>query len=480
MGHQSTTQRVQGSVTVILGFAIAFATIGSNKGVDTVTLYSFSHAIPDVKALETAYTATPTAASLDIALKAQKALAKDCLYTLYGNQDYRSPACNCAFDVISKYGTQENKIKDLSGWHNATLEERYKAANQALRACFDSQPSVPETVFMWKDKYNVNDINSRKVVSRGGLVLLITLSLVFTLVYNSIDFANTTSIMVVNGVLLLIAVLQIVLPAVGTQNITGIMGFFAILVLPSFAIEFVFTEYVWSYIYQRHRTSYVHPYVFVTILQALFIMAAIENGVFSWSEIFSRILSAHALALAYAASIFFVHFACGDWAEMEKSKEDSEKRTLGPYKQVSEFSDVSIVDSHTLAGQFILALAVASIAVVNIIPLYPTAPELNMMWLAPWVYVFIVFGTVLLMQHMTKGADDAEKRLRSLSYWGSLASTILILSVVLFYLLRYLHLGFGETVREDGDLAFNTVLYALKKRDAAFPMGAATPMYVVP
>jgi hypothetical protein len=139
MGHQKTTQYVQGGFTALLGIVLFFLTATNNKGVDTVTLYSFGHAIPDIKSLETAYTATPTAASSAIALKALTGLSKKCLFRVFGQQNLRSPACQCAFDVLIRYATVPESIKPLTGWKNATLEERYKFADGAIKACFDSQ-----------------------------------------------------------------------------------------------------------------------------------------------------------------------------------------------------------------------------------------------------------------------------------------------------------------------------------------------------
>jgi len=466
MGHQPTTQRVQGAVAAVVGLAVAFYTLTIDKGVDTVALYSFQHAIPDRGVLDDAYKKDVAADVISAA--ALKALAKTC--TDDGVR-WRSPACECARTVLTMYGTPVAAIKPKSGWDNATLEGRYNNASQALKACFNSQQFVPQTNFLWKDKYDVNDINTRKVVSRGGLVLLVALSLVFALIYNSIDFKewHGAYIITANAFLALVAILQVFLPGPWGVNFSGITSLFSIIVVPAFFLEFVLVEYLWSYIYGRSRTAFTHPYVFVTTLSALFVMAAVENGVFMWDEIFSRILTAHSLALAYAAGIFFVHFGCGDWSKAGDG-----------YTQATEFSDTSSVDGQSLAGHFLLIFTVAGALVVNLLPLYPTAPELSLLWFAPWVYVAIVMGAVVMVQHVPKSGADAEHRLHSVAHWFALAGVKLVLFVFLFYGLRALHLGFGDSFGSNSGATLTSINFALKARPVGFPVGSKAPLYVVP
>ena len=54
MGHQPTTQRVQGAAAAVIGIAVALYTLSIDKGVDTVALYSFQHSIPNRNALDDA------------------------------------------------------------------------------------------------------------------------------------------------------------------------------------------------------------------------------------------------------------------------------------------------------------------------------------------------------------------------------------------------------------------------------------------
>ena len=467
MGHQPTTQRVQGAVAAVIGLAVALYTLSIDKGVDTVALYSFQHAIPNTNALDSAYKKGDP--SNTIALAAITALDKDCVYSYAGNTYKRSPACQCAYDVLLKYKT--SAIVPKSGWENSTLEARFGNASAAVKACFNSQQFVPQTSFLWKDRYDVNDINTRKVISRGGLVLVVALSIVFALIYNSINFSDwgSTYIIMANAFLVLVAIVQVFLPGPWGVNFSGITSLFSIIVIPAFFIEFVLVELVWSYIYSRRRTAFTHPYVFVTTLSALFVMAAVENGVFMWDEIFSRILTAHSLALAYAAGIFFVHFGCGDW-----------KSEGGAYTQQSEFSDTSSINGQTLAGHFLLVFTVGATLVVNLLPLYPSAPELNLMWFAPWVYVAIVMGAVVMVPQVPKGDAEAEHRLHSVAHWFLLAGTKLTLFVFLFYGLRALHLGFGDSFLSNSGSVLTSVNFALKKRPVGFPIGSKVPLYVVP
>jgi len=468
MGHQPTTQRVQGAAAAVIGIAVALYTLSIDKGVDTVALYSFQHSIPNRNALDDAYKKGDP--SEVIALAAMKALEKSCEFSTFSIG--RSPACQCVHTILGYYGTASNRIVPKSGWANSSLESRFGNASAAVKACFSSQQFVPQTNFLWKDQYDINDIDTRKVVSRGGLVLVVALSVVFALIYNSISFSESSGmyIMIANVVLAVVALVQVFLPGLWGVNFSGITSLFSIIIIPSFFIEFVLVELAWSYIYKRRRTAFTHPYVFVTVLSALFVMAAVENGVFMWDEVFSRLLTAHSLSLAYAAGIFFVHFGCGDW----------KAETATGYAQQSEFSDTSSINGQTLAGYILLVFTVAGTLVVNLLPLYPTAPQLNLLWFAPWVYVAIVMGAVVMVQQVPKGDAEAEHRLHSVAHWFSLAGTKLALFVFLFYGLRALHLGFGDTFLSNSGGVLTSINFALDVRTNGFPIGSKVPLYVVP
>lgn len=464
---------IQSGFLALVGLAVALVMMTTDKGVDTLALYSFEHAIPDTNILDKAHADNPKAATTSEISQAalQKSnFPKQCNPALYGQQVWRSPACKCVYHVLLNYSIAST-AKPFTGWNNASLDGRYTNASQAVQACFSSQELVPQMNFMWKDQYDINNIKTRKVVSRGGLVLVLALSVIFTMIYNNIDFSKwgTSEIIASNVGLGIIVLVQIMAAGAGGVNYSGITSISAILVAPAVVFEFILVEFGLSYTYGRRRTLFAHPYVFATTLSVLFIMAAIENGVFSWNEIFSRVLTAHTLALAYAASIFFVTFGCGDW-----------EKDGSVYKQQSEFIDMSSMDGQTLAGHFLLGATVSYIAISQIIPLYPTVPDLNLMWAAPWVYVLISFGTILIAEQVSKGNRDGEKRLHAVSYMGSLAGILFLGTVFTFYIIRIHHLGFGDTILSNSGGVLSSINYAWDVRGTSFPLGGSTPLYVVP
>jgi hypothetical protein len=389
---------------------------------------------------------------------------------VYKQQTVRSPVCECIGGALTLYTTASTP-NPKSAWNNASLAERFDHTKKALQACLSSQQFVPKINFVFKDRYDTKDINTRKVISRGGLLLTLALSVLFTAVYNNINFAewSNPSIIIANVILIALAIIQLLAAGAGGVNFSGITSISALLILPAIVLEFVLIEPGWSYMYGRRRTIFTHPYVAATTLSVLLVLGAVENGVFSWNEIFSRILTAHTLSLAYSAAIFFVTFGCGEW---EKNGE--------AYKQGSDYVDSSQIDGQTLGGFFLLFATVFFIGLTQIIPIYPTTPELNFMWFAPWAYVLILFGTIVMVGQVTKANKDGEWRLHAVAYMGSLGGSLLVGGVFVYYMLRLWHLGFGDTILSNSGRVLSSINFALKLRTVSFPIGASVPLYVIP
>jgi hypothetical protein len=89
--------------------------------------------------------------------------------------------CECLDVVLTKYVS------------NTASTANTDNANKAFTACFKTQALIPKT----KDAFNTSETSSdaesgsRKLISRSALVWTLLLSVLFHLVYNSIQFSDT-------------------------------------------------------------------------------------------------------------------------------------------------------------------------------------------------------------------------------------------------------------------------------------------------
>ena len=296
---------------------------------------------------------------------------------------------------------------------------------------------VTQKVFSPND-INPGDPNSCKSFSRSGVVWILSLSVLFHLIYNAIDFEspNPTWNWVLRFLLILIPLAQWLLPLSsinGSSNHTqNLIAFYTIVIGPGI-VGGLIIEYVWSMIYyHKRKTMFIHPYVFYTTFISLVLMGLVENGVYDWHIIFTHVFNAWALTFAYASVLFFLHYGCADWKEQ---------------KWTSDMNSLCDIDYNTIKGYFILAVSAAFIVVSNVIPYYPTSSVLNMTWLLPWAFVYVAFMVpIIFVEHFLDTTSKAdENKLPYLSHIGFIVYLRIVLTAFGFYTM---HAGQGAPVNE--------------------------------
>ncbi len=227
--------------------------------------------------------------------------------------------------------------------------------------------------------------------------------------------------------------------------------FHLMLILPA-ALEFLFIDSFWSYIYNyKRKTAFIHPYVFHTTFLALMLMAMVENGVFNYHVIFSHFLTAHALTFAYAAVLFFQHYGC--------NKE-------GPYPEpLAETKDPRTIDYTTVSGYIIVCAASAALIVSNIVPYYPVSSALNPTWMLPWLFAGSAFLIPIFIEHLMDGVG-AESKLDWMAHAGFRIYLSIVVLAFIFYTSRLWHLYFGETIPTSMGLPSDTLNYGIKSRNS--------------
>lgn len=450
------TQWGEGLLVVFFGIMLSSGMVAHNKPLDSVSIYQFTHVFPEKNALNDAISRNQGALPPVIATAARATIDPECKITYIQSRSYRqvivdSPVCECLDAVLTKYAS------------NTASTANTDNAKKAFTACFKTQALIPKT----KDAFNTSETSSdaesgsRKLISRSALVWTLLLSVLFHLVYNSIQFSDTqayvgSSNIIQRAFLAGIVVAQWLLPLIASttdKQSRKITMFHLMLILPA-ALEFLFIDYFWSYIYNyKRKTAFIHPYVFHTTFLALMLVAMVENGVFNYHVIFSHFLTAHALTFAYAAVLFFQHYGCN-----RDPPDGSESDPL-------QAKDPRTIDYTTVSGYIIVCAASAALIVSNIVPYYPVSSALNPTWMLPWLFAGSAFLIPIFIEHLMDGVG-AESKLDWMAHAGFRIYLSIVVLAFIFYTSRLWHLYFGETIPTSMGLPSDTLNYGIKSRNS--------------
>lgn len=434
MDHLKWTQWIEGIAVIIFGVCIASTMLSTNKKLDSVAMYSFSQVIPDQNALSNALNDNKLTTPAAIAAAARVAIDPKCTLTFRksasSNQvKQASPVCECLYSVIRKVETSlQPGLSD--------------PATKAFTACFKTQTFVPQNVhgFNVDNAEQTIDTSRFKFVSRTGAVWILLLSIVFHLVYNSIEFdqethqySNLMTNLLQRIILILCVAAQLLIPMTasngdGSQT-SKLIVFYLMLIIPAF-VEGLFIDYFlsWMYDYKR-RTSFIHPYVFQTTFLALMTMALIENGVFEYHILLSHYFTGHALTLAYASILLFLHYGC--------RKDNSDENSL------------ENMDYNTIYGYFLVVGVSILVLLSGVIPYYPINGAPNLVWFMPWLFAGVAFAIPIFVEHILDGTDankTSGTRLARLAHIGYQAYLAIIVAALLYYGLRVWHLNFNDKI----------------------------------
>jgi len=435
-------------ILLVAGFAIWLATGINSPVTDTVTMYTLTPNTPDLDALSAAYEKAPTALSNIITNTVMKGMAPTCLspegvqgmvwagasplalpnsnmsasaiqqmllVQLNTNRIMTSPLCLCLKFVLDKYTTMDASVE---------MKTRVDSANKAFKACFSTNSQTPQQKQFYEVNYNTDKIHTRRTVSKVSFALIICLSLLFNVIYCSLNFETENfythtpnTIRLVS--LIVIQIVQLFLPAVfsNAAHSSNILTITGIIITPALLIQFILMELAWAYLHAKNRAVHIHPYVFVTTLISLNAIALFETGAFEFNTFLYYIFISHALSVAYAATLFFSHF----------QKQDS-------------------VDTQSLTG-YIILLAASTILIISCaIPSHPTNSVLNLMWLLPAIFTVGAFGFSILVEHTFQHAGKADDMLHKItSHMYSLGHSHVVVIVLVYFMLKLWRVSLGDT-----------------------------------
>ena len=430
-GHLQWTQYLEGGLVVIFGILVVSTMISINKTTDAVAMYSFSQVIPDSNALSNALSNASLPATAVSAL-ARQAIDPQCTVTYRksaSSTDTRvlSPVCECLYKVLGVFSDRAQRSQS-------------DQASQAFTACFKTQAFVPIN----KYTFNVDssdpstDTTKNKFISRAGAAWIIIFSVIFHLVYNSIEFdkdhsyTNLCSNLMQRVLLFGCVIAQILLPLTasnGNPQTRNLVVFYIMLIIPAF-VEGLFIDVYLSWLQNyKRRTAFIHPYVFQTTFLALVSIAVAENGVFEFHIFLSHYFTGHILTFAYTSVLLFLHYDC------RKSGTDQ--------------NSLESLDYHTIYGYFLVVGATLLVVMLSVLPYYPMRDLPNLTWFMPWLFAGVVFAIPVFVEHMLDSADangSNEDKLKKLAHLGFHAYLAIVVVVLLYLATRVWYLGYSDRI----------------------------------
>lgn len=483
MRHLETLRNTSHGIGATALFVVWVVFIARASDFDSISLYSLDRTMP---AINTAFVNQGTSVSGRV-LTAQVKLVQDCVFPSLMNR-IKDKADIAAY-LTSNGVTSQDATRFVATW-NATHREAWNPyvsarslpvedgvvsthnppvcrcmdrvfmrywtgtqsfdkANSALRACLATRQHIPRQTVLFQTSPDDTTVTNRKSLSRSGLLMIICIALLGSLYYRMMDptLPISSNIWKYHVVIAVISFVAFLLPIASPGlNINSFMKIQAGTFLPAMLL-FIGVEVVWHNNRDNiKRVIYPHPFFFCLILSSLYMLALVENGVYTQDVLFTFYYLSITIACAYACIVFSsIHNA----TQFERSK----------------------------MGQLLLIVTVACTVGFKLIPTFPVNPELNVLWALPAFYVGVVLGGVVFVElyygkdspEKKESADKQEKTERDFTLASYLIDfgTFLLVAVVLWYFFAQIGYIFsGDTLYRYSDLLSKRANFELAETGA--------------
>lgn len=354
------------------------------------------------------------------------------------------PLCRCFQAVLKKYGS----------YPDSAMNDQLPRAISAMNSCLRTRQLIPRQNFIRGDLDN-SDIADKKTMSRSGFLLMIGLALLLNLVYRRWNInkefkspweeGRITDQWIKKLIMFTLFFLIFFMPAsfiVGpTQG--SYLRFTGIFTAAGLAFLLII-EYAWmyqgSFYNDLKRHTYMHPFPFYITLTSLYMLALIENGVFTDENIYTYIWTSLGISCLYAGVIF----------------SENKKLWMPEYGEASRTGYLLYIFLAGLSG------------VLRLVPHFPVASELNFLWVLPTCFAMFCFAGVVFVEHITSEDGDHTQdeivdiaKFEETSHYVQLGHWAVLMLVLFYFLSVLVDLTMNDKLLLNANSAMNRLNFEL-------------------
>ena len=335
------------------------------------------------------------------------------------SSQYFSPSCRCINKVLNLFESKPN------------TDEEFNKAVTLIDNCLATQHSIKRQTLLGNNDNKNSDIKSRKYLSRYALLFQLCLSFLIGFFYNMINFTQPLGCEVIcskNGmcygglfIVFLLLWLGHMFSAVNSLHTENSIAFSSLLALPALGLGLL-VEYMWSIVAKTAdiaRQTYMHPLCFFFTVSALYMIALIENGVFTVSVIITQILQCNAMSIAYAGALFVSH------------------------------GNLWWNNSSSRTGFILLLSLTAVMHLFFLVPVFPINCEVNILWHMPAVFAVLCYAKILLIDQFMNNEpnidDHGKFKITHSDYFLIRGQVLVIAIVVFYYIIQLANLGLAKS-----------------------------------
>ena len=380
-----------------------------------------------------------------------------------------SPVCRCMYTVLKKYERLNTTHPALTnGANNMAMTQ------SAIQACLGTVQNIPRQKLIGVgDLSTTGDIPSTKSISRSTLLLIMGLAMLLGLVYRmwvpyvslarvappdpetpnqgkppDVTISSNAYVWLASLLILLLMVL-IPLAAAHGVNMGNAMAFACLILLPGGALVFVveLSWYLSTELTNHRRFVYMHPLVFFVTLTTMYMLALVENGVYTMDNYLTYYFVSVAISIVYAIVIQCAH------------------------AKVFDRSSTNMVG-------FVLFLFVAGLASgYHQNPYFPTNQGLNFLWSLPVWFCVIFFATIVILERLFEEDHELTRKQGEMLAFTQSGHILQLAhyAFVVVYLIYFLSVIFfqvegGSALLSNANRLYNRVNFDL--------LEDATPQYI--
>ena len=299
------------------------------------------------------------------------------------------PVCRCIGAVLQTY----------SALGASNPANSFDQTTAALQACVGTRHHIPRQTLYLPSGSLDTAFSNRKSISRSGFLFMICAAMLINWLLKFFDKESDEGWGIMQIIFIILLVLSLWLVPLASRN-ANLIAFLSLMFFPGLAVM-IFIEWAcYNNEMYQNRFIYMHPYVFYVTLMALYMLAAVENGVFTDENLMSYLFFSIITTLCYTSILFY-----------SKDK----------------------ITHESIKSGYILLVFISSFTVVlHLIAMHPVSASPNYLWYLPMIFVGFTYAEAVVLENLVNDETTADKFSKA-AHLLSMGYSMVVLAVILYF-----------------------------------------------